>query len=478
MIGGEWRATQMRPCDLGVSASQAIATTTFSDGPHALAHCVTDFAGNVGCTSQQTVLIDNNAPAHVRDLALAGGAGWHRVNDFDLTWGNPDQGPASPIGGASWRITGPAGFDTGAQFAAGRNLAALSDLRVPGPGAYSLQVWLRDEAGNEAPPTATAVPLRFDNVAPGVAFEAADGTGFPEQLQADVSDAHSGPAAGTIFYRRIGTEQWTELPTKFQPAAAPEAATLVAHIPVDSLDPGTYLFRADAVDGAGNTASTTRRADGTEMALRKPAPAPAVKAASPTRTADASKAKTRIFARLRWGDSLGSDLTVPFGAGAVLSGRLVRADGAGLADRELRVVSRPSRGALAKPSVVTVRTGPGGGFRLELAPGPSRRITVAFPGDAGLDGGDAGPPWRCECAAASSSARPRERCAPGGRCGWVAGSAPAARRFRGAASSSRSSTTSRRPATGARSSSPAPTTAAASKPATASATSPARRGSG
>ena len=35
------------------------------------------------------------------------------------------------------------------------------------------------------------------------------------------------------------------------------------------LGPGTYLFRADAVDGAGNTASTTRRADGTEMALRK-----------------------------------------------------------------------------------------------------------------------------------------------------------------------------------------------------------------
>jgi hypothetical protein len=382
MIGGEWRATQMRPCGLNVSASQAIATTTFSDGPHALGHCVTDFAGNVSCTPQQTVLIDNNAPAHVRDPALAGGLGWRRINDFDLTWGNPDQGPASPIGGASWRVTGPAGFDTGAQFAVGRNLAALNDLRVPGPGAYSLQVWLRDEAGNEAPSTATTVPLRFDNVAPGVAFEADSGTGFPEQLRAGVSDTHSGPVTGTIFCRRMGTEQWTELPTKLQPGATPDAATLVARVPVESLDPGVYLFRADAVDGAGNPASTTRRADGTEMALRKPPPAPTVKGASP---ASSGKAKTRIFARLRWGHSLGPDVTVPFGVGAVLSGRLVRADGAGLAGRELRVVARPSRGALVHSRIYTVTTGPSGGFRLELGAGPSRRITVTYRGDAGLD---------------------------------------------------------------------------------------------
>ncbi len=272
MIGGEWLGTRMRPCETGVSASQSVATTTFSDGPHALAHCVTDFAGNVGCTPGQTVLIDNNAPAHVRDLALAGGEGWRRANDFDLSWANPDQGPASPVGGALWRVTGPAGYDTGVQFAAGRGLAALSDVHVPGPGAYSLQVWLRDEAGNDAPATATAMPLRFDDVAPGVAFEATAETGVPAQLQADVFDAHSGPAGGTIFYRRIDSSDWTELPTKLQPGATADAATLVARVPVDDLTPGVYLFRADAVDGAGNVASTTRRSDGTEMAARRPAP--------------------------------------------------------------------------------------------------------------------------------------------------------------------------------------------------------------
>jgi hypothetical protein len=385
MIGGEWYGTRMRPCDTGVSASQSVATTTFSDGPHSLSHCATDFAGNVGCTSPQTVLIDNNAPAHVRDLTLAGGEGWRRTDDFDLAWVDPDQGSASPVGGALWRVTGPAGYDTGVQFAAGRGLAALNDLHVPGPGAYSLQVWLRDEAGNDAPATATTMPLRFDDVAPGVAFEPAAGSGMPAQIQADVFDAHSGPAGGTIFYRRIDATDWTELPTKLQPGASLDAATLLARVPVDDLDPGVYLFRADAVDGAGNVTSTTRRSDGTEMALRRPAPSGGNGSGSGQGSAASARDTVRIVARLRRGRRLRSDLTVPFGAGATLMGRLTRGDGAGLAGRDLRVLQRPSFGAIGGPSAITVRTGPAGGFHVNLRPGPSRRVVVTFLGEGGLD---------------------------------------------------------------------------------------------
>ena len=43
-------------------------------------------------------------------------------------------------------------------------------------------------------------------------------------------------------------------------------ATLVARVP-ESLAPGTYVFRADAVDGAGNHASTTRRAAARVLSL-------------------------------------------------------------------------------------------------------------------------------------------------------------------------------------------------------------------
>jgi hypothetical protein len=377
LIGGVWKATQMRPCSIPVAGAATIDTARFSDGSHSVHHCVTDFAGNVGCTYPRLVSIDNNPPAHPRSLSITGGDGWRRVNEFDLSWVNPDQGPGSPISGAYWRIAGPGGFDTGVQLAAGQGVVALPDRHVPAPGTYSLHLWLRDEAGNAAPGTALEVPLRFDDVRPGLAFAVDEGADFPGQLRAFVTDAQAGPASGSISYRRLNAEHWSELPTKLQPAAEAGKATLVAWTP--DLGPGTYVFRADAADAAGNATTTTLRADGTEMAIRKAPPPVAPKRALPPRV------KTRLFARLRGGHGRGDALTIPFGAPAMLSGRLTRADGAGVGGRELRIVGRPSRGALAEAAVSTATTGARGGFELRLAPGPSRQISVSFPGEGGLE---------------------------------------------------------------------------------------------
>jgi hypothetical protein len=369
-IGGQWRGTQMQPCAPTGAASQAIATTAFSDGPHAVKACAIDFAENGNCTLPHTVLIDNNPPAHPRAAALVGGDDWRRLNDFDLGWENPGQGVASPIAGAGWRLIGPGGFDSGVRIAAGADRTSLDNLAAPASGVYSLQLWLRDAAGNEDPATAITVPLRFDDIAPAVAFAVAGNDAVPSQVIADVGDAHSGPADGTLFYRRSDAEHWIELPTRLVPGEV-GAGQLVAAMP--DLGFGTYVFRAEAFDGAGNRASTTLRADGTEMAVRRVAPA------------QTPKAKTRLFARLRGGDGPGDSLTVPFGAPALLSGRLTRADGVGIVGRALRVVARPSRGALAPPAVAGVKTGERGGFELRLPPGPSRRVTVTFPGEAGLE---------------------------------------------------------------------------------------------
>ena len=375
LIGGQWRATRMRPCDLGASAGAALDTTRFSDGPHTLRHCVTDFAGNVGCTPEQGVRIDNNPPAHPRNLGLLGGDGWRRTNDFDVGWENPGQGPASPIAGASWRISVAGGYDTGERFAAGTDLTSLQNLSVPRAGAYLFSVWLRDEAGNEAPASAVSLPLRFDDVPPGVAFDPAEGEG-PGRVVARVADAHSGPAGGGIAYRRLGESAWRELPTKFDRGEASGSGQLTAQLP-QGIAAGVYLFRAEAVDGAGNVASTTRCSDGAEMTIRVPR-------SSAGHTPGATK--TRIFARLQWRGRSGTDLTVPFKAGAMLAGRLLDADGKGLAGRRLRVILRPSRGALSAVRVDSVQTGRHGGFALPLAAGPSRRIAVSFPGEAGFDG--------------------------------------------------------------------------------------------
>lgn len=375
-IGGEWRATRMRPCLTTVSASHTVATNSFSDGPHTLVHCATDFAANSTCSPARTVLVDNHPPAHPRAVALAGGEGWRQANDFDLGWENPDQGPASPIAGASWRIVGSSGYDTGIRFAAGRDRRSLLDLEVPAAGTYPLQLWLRDEAGNEAASSAVTVPLRFDDVRPGVGF-AVEEPGA--HLKADVTDAHSGPASGQLLYRRVDSDSWIELPTKLVRGDAAERAHLVA--PMPELGYGSFVFRADAVDAAGNTASSSLRTDGTQMAVRRVPPerGPAITPKAKAR------AKARLFARLRGGHGRGDALTVRFGAPALIGGRLTRADGVGLGGRELRVVSRPSRGALTPMAVATVQTGEQGGFELRLPPGPSRRVTIRFAGDAGLE---------------------------------------------------------------------------------------------
>jgi hypothetical protein len=375
LVGGEWRATRMRPCKTNESTTHWIDTTTLSDGPHTVLHCTADFAGFGACTGGRSFLVDNNPPAHPRAIALAGGDGWRRSNDFDLAWENPDQGPASPIAGVSWRIAGGAGFDTGTRFAAGRDRRSLVDLSVPAAGDYSLQLWLRDEAGNEASSSAVTVPLRLDNVNPEVAFST---EGEEGQVKAEVSDAHSGPGSGQLLYRRVDAPGWTELPTKLRPTETAGTAELAA--PMPELGFGTFVFRADATDAAGNTASTTLRADGTQMAIRR-VPPPPVARAKPV-----PRGKSRLFARLRGGHGRGDSLTVPFGAPALVSGRLTRADGAGLGEREIRVISHPSHGALVPIAAQTVRAGEEGGFELRLPPGPSRRVTVLFLGDGGFEG--------------------------------------------------------------------------------------------
>jgi hypothetical protein len=381
MVGGEWKATTMRPCTTNVSTIHNVDTTTLSDGSHTLVHCAADFTGFGGCTETRSFLVDNNPPAHPKAPALAGGDAWRRTDDFDLAWENPDQGRGSPIAGALWRITGSNGYDTGVKLASGRDRRSLPDLSVPAAGAFSLQVWLRDEAGNDAPGSAVTVPLRLDDVKPQVAFSTEDSG---SQVMADVADEHSGPASGQVLYRRVDAPDWTELPTKLVSGNAPGKAHLVA--PMPDLGFGTYVFRADAVDAAGNAASTSLRADGTQMAIRREPPPPVAKAvpSAKAKSEPPAKEKARLFARLRGGHGRGDSLTVPFGAPALLSGRLTRGDGAALADRQLRIVSHPSHGALSPIAAQTVKTGEQGGFEARLPAGPSRRVTVLFPGDAGL----------------------------------------------------------------------------------------------
>ena len=469
LIGGVWKATMMRPCQTSVSGGAAIDTTHFSDGHHSIHHCVTDFAGNVGCTGDGSVAIDNNAPAHPRNLALAGGEGWRRVDDFDFAWANPDQGPASPIWGAYWRITGPAGYDTGVQFAGGQNVAALPDRSVPRPGVYSLHLWLRDEAGNDNPASALDMTMRFDDVPPGVAFAASEGDDIPAQIRADVTDAHSGPAAGTISYRRLNGEEWDGAADQAAArrrrlegdAGRPHAGPRARHLRLPGRsgrrrrqrrdhDAARRRHRdGDPQDAAAGGAVPGRDAKGAAGATGEDAP---VRAA-----ARRPRPRRRAHRALR---RAGAPQRPPHP-------RRRRRHRRAEAARRLPALARRPRadrqGHRHHRRARRLRAAADAGA---LAPGHRRLRGRWRPASR-----PAGPHSTSGCAPASPSKRRRSPSRRGRRCGSAAGSAVAAPRSPGAASWSRSSTWRRPPTAGARCSSPAPTTAAASAPTTASATS-------
>lgn len=395
-IDGRRVAARMQPCLTNVSGTLTIDTTRFSDGPHTLGSCEYDFAGVEACAPSRTVLIDNNPPGAPNGLRVVGGEAWRRTNGFTLEWGNPDQGPASPIAGAHYRLLGPGGYDSGAKnFVARTWIAKIADAQVPGEGDWTVWVWLRDEAGNENPSSYAEAHFRFDAAPPTVAFEGKEGDEDrppPAQVVADVADSLSGPAGGTISYRRAEGKDFTDLPIKLHQDGG--KSMLVA--PMPDLPAGTWVFRAEASDAAGNAASTSLRADGTQMSIHvKPADPGAGKGGSGGKVGGAKgagassgpatrRAKTRLFARLRGGHGKGDALTVPFGAPALLSGRLTSAGGAGLAGRRIKIVARPSHGALAPRAVERITTGERGGFVLRLGPGTSRRISVTFPGNDSL----------------------------------------------------------------------------------------------
>ena len=127
-----------------------------------------------------------------------------------------------------------------------------------------VHVWLRDEAGNADPGNAIAVHLRLDTTAPTLAFENERSAENPAEVRVRTSDAHSGVAGGRIEIRRRGVAEWRELETRR------EGTELVAAIPDDQFERGTYELRATAWDAVGNSATTSLRADRREMVIDLP----------------------------------------------------------------------------------------------------------------------------------------------------------------------------------------------------------------
>lgn len=237
---------------------------------------------------------------------------------------------------------------------------------VIAPGVHTVAYYARDAAGNvddgggtnghPNPPPATAT-VRIDTEPPRVAFSSAQDPRDPEAIEARVFDSLSGPSrrGGQIAVRRAGSgDRFEALPTGV------EAGRLRARWDSEAYPPGRYEFRATGFDLAGNESATLWRANGSRMVLSAPL-----------------KGSTELRARL---DGRGAPRLLPFGHGAVLTGRLIGGRRSPLAGMTVRVVERFDPGSSPRERVSTLRTGAGGAFSLRLAPGPSREVVASFAG--------------------------------------------------------------------------------------------------
>ncbi|MFN8113287.1 MAG: hypothetical protein U0R51_08800 [Solirubrobacterales bacterium] len=158
----------MTPCDPIELRYLDVDTTgpKFHEGPNNQVRVCTHeygFGAAATCTVK-ALRVDNVAPAAPLGLSVAGGSGWHRDNDFKITWNNPAQAHA-PIAAATVVLEGPGGqISTTTKSAPG--IESIEGLTVPAVGAYTASVYLRDAAGNESSAADAETVLKFDDTRP------------------------------------------------------------------------------------------------------------------------------------------------------------------------------------------------------------------------------------------------------------------------------------------------------------------------
>jgi hypothetical protein len=130
------------PCPQQPSGSLSVDTTRVPDGPRTFSVIVRDPASNSQVVTSPPVVVDNNGPPPPTLTATAQGAG---SDVIALSWRNPPAPPA-PITRAMVQLcqaTCPA--------ATSISTSGAARLTAPGPGLYSVRLWLIDAQGRGGP---------------------------------------------------------------------------------------------------------------------------------------------------------------------------------------------------------------------------------------------------------------------------------------------------------------------------------------
>jgi hypothetical protein len=146
--------SQTQPCPDLPSGSLGLNSTQLADGAQTLTLLVTNAAGNTTSVQSPTIVVDNNGPSAPSSLtATPVGGGTDAV---ELSWSDPAN-PPQPVSGAFVQLCQTA---CGAPMAV--NGSGGAQVTAPGPGTYTIRLWLVDQAGRgsaaNAATTAVTVP--------------------------------------------------------------------------------------------------------------------------------------------------------------------------------------------------------------------------------------------------------------------------------------------------------------------------------
>lgn len=260
------------------------------------------------------------------------------------------------------------------------------DFAVTGEGAKELSFAPVDFAGNKA--NAKVVRFGVDASDPTGGFNAPD-PNRPTLLSAPVKDAVSGIALATIQVHNHAGGDWITLPTSIADTAGnavsgyPKDANVSARFPDTQLPIGTYKVRLTGVDRAGNTLSTSRRTDGSEMTLTNPMREAVVLSAGLSKAKRTCQKKKGVMCVKEFRgkvvfSSTYQSLSVGFKRGAVVQGFLTTSLQGRLARQPVEIYAK----AKGKAEVLlgTTSTRFDGSYVFKIMPGVSRTIRVYYPG--------------------------------------------------------------------------------------------------
>jgi hypothetical protein len=145
--------TQIVPCPQLEPGSLSVDTTRIPDGRGQVSLVVSDAAGNTTVVTSPALVVDNNGPSAPTSLtASAAAAGSDVVN---LAWSDPVN-PPEPVTGAFVQLC-----QATCAPAVAVSPAGAGQLTAPGPGSYTVRLWLVDSAGKGGPQNAatTAVTI-------------------------------------------------------------------------------------------------------------------------------------------------------------------------------------------------------------------------------------------------------------------------------------------------------------------------------